>query len=76
MGASDAEALASLGVNAIDLSEITDIRSDSHSKFAGSPEVVQLIGMGLNAAPEYGNSNQAGLGDLISDLPITIVEGG
>ena len=76
VGASDAEALASLGVNAIDLSDITDTRSDSHSKFAGSPEVVQLIGIGLNATPEYGNSNQAGLGDLISDLPITIVEGG
>ena len=76
VGAADADALANLGVNAIDLSEITNTRSDSHSKFAGSPDVVQLIGLGLNATSDYGNSNDTGLGSFIGDLPITVVGGG
>ncbi|WP_161492582.1 alpha/beta hydrolase [Pseudophaeobacter leonis] len=38
VGAADAEDLAQLGVHAVDLSEIHDQNSDSHSKFAGRPE--------------------------------------
>ncbi len=47
VGAADAQTLDSLGVSVIDLSEIEDSASGSHSKFAGSPEIVQLIGNGL-----------------------------
>ena len=49
VGAADAAELEQLGVTVIDLSEIRDSNSGSHSKFAGSPEVVQLIGAGLNS---------------------------
>lgn len=48
VGAADAAELEALGVTVIDLSEIEDSGSGSHSKFAGSPEVVQLIGVALN----------------------------
>lgn len=48
VGAADAAELESLGVTVIDLSEIEDSGSGSHSKFAGSPEVVQLIGIAIN----------------------------
>lgn len=47
VGAADAAELAELGVTVIDLSDIEDSASGSHSKFAGSPEVVQLIGNSL-----------------------------
>ncbi|MHA3978537.1 alpha/beta hydrolase [Halovulum sp. GXIMD14794] len=76
VGAADAEALANLGVTAIDLTEINDSRTDSHSKFAGSPEVVQLIGRGLNAIPEYGRMNRTALDDLLGNAPIQVVRGG
>lgn len=48
VGASNAEELARLGVTVIDLTQIDDSSSGSHSKFAGSPETVQLLGSGLN----------------------------
>lgn len=76
VGAADADALAALGVNAIDLSEIDDTRSDSHSKFAGSPEIVQLIGAGLNSAPAYGSTRRTLLDQVIGDLPVRVVTGG
>lgn len=47
VGAADAAELSELGVTVIDLSEIGDPESGTHSKFAGSPEVVQLIGTSL-----------------------------
>lgn len=47
VGAASAAELADLGVTVIDLSAIHDSSSGSHSKFAGSPEVVQLIGGSL-----------------------------
>lgn len=47
VGAAEAEELAGLGITVIDLSRIGDSLSGSHSKFAGSPEVVQLVGRTL-----------------------------
>ncbi len=47
VGAASAEELAGLGITVIDLSDIDDSRTGSHSKFAGSPEVVQLVGRTL-----------------------------
>ena len=75
LGAANAERVASLGVNVIDLTEIDDSSSGSHTKFAGSPEVVQLIGRGLNANPGAMRGSASVLGDLIDGLPIRIIPG-
>ena len=73
VGASNAEELAQLGVIAIDLSEISDSTSGSHSKFAGSPEVVQLLGNGLNNNQNFTRSGRAThLGELLQGIPITV----
>jgi esterase/lipase superfamily enzyme len=73
VGAADADKVASFGVKVIDLSEIDDSASGSHSKFAGSPEVVQLIGEGLNSNSEVGVGYTPTLGGLISGIPIRII---
>lgn len=72
LGSSNAERVASLGVNVIDLSKIDDSSAGSHSKFAGSPEVVQLIGRGLNANPNAAAGGNSTLGGLLEGIPITI----
>jgi len=73
VGASNAEELAQLGVIAIDLSEISDSTSGSHSKFAGSPEVVQLLGNGLNNNQSFSQSGRAThLGEILQGIPITV----
>ena len=73
VGASNITELAELGVIAIDLSEISDSSSGSHSKFAGSPEVVKLIGKGLNENSQLDRSHRATrLGEIIGTLPIAI----
>ena len=73
VGASDLETLSELGVNAIDLSDVDDSSAGSHAKFAGSPEIVQLIGLGLNATPEFSANRRNALDDVLGDLPIRIV---
>ncbi|MDW4551323.1 alpha/beta hydrolase [Defluviimonas sp. D31] len=73
VGAADADALSQLGVTAIDLSAIEDSASGSHSKYAGSPEVVQLIGQGLNNNPRYGGVPQTRLGEILGATPIRVV---
>lgn len=73
VGAADAEVLEDTGVTVIDLSEIEDFASDSHSKFAGSPEVVRLIGAGLNSAGRFGEGSAPGLEEVFVGLPIRIV---
>jgi esterase/lipase superfamily enzyme len=73
VGAANTEELEGLGLTVIDLSQIDDSSSGSHSKFAGSPEVVKLIGAGLNANQRFGETNTPVLGKLVSNLPITIV---
>jgi len=75
VGAADANALGRLGVTAIDLTAIKDSRSTSHDKFVGSPAIVQLIGNGLNALPEYSGSETT-LQQLVGTLPIRIVRSG
>ena len=52
--------LAALGVTVIDLTSVQDTNSLDHSKFADSPEIVQLIGKRLND------------GDSITDQPGTL----
>jgi len=73
VGAADTAELESLGMTVIDLSEIDDSSSGSHSKFAGSPEVVQLIGTGLNSAGRFGETNSPSLAEILSGVPIRIV---
>lgn len=73
VGASNASELAKFGVIAIDLSKISDSSSGSHSKFAGSPEVVQLLGNGLNNSANFSRSGRAThLGELLQGIPITV----
>lgn len=71
-GQANAAEVASFGVNVIDLSAIDDSSAGSHSKFAGSPEVVQMIGRGLNANPGAMQGSQSALGGLIDGLPIEV----
>lgn len=73
VGAADAAELEKLGLTVIDLSEIDDSESGSHSKFAGSPEVVQLIGAGLNQAGRFGDKGAPGLDTLLADVPIRVL---
>jgi len=73
VGVSDITELAELGVVAIDLTEISDSSSGTHSKFAGSPEIVKLIGTGLNDNSRFNRSQRVRqLGDIIGSLPIAI----
>ena len=47
LGQAEMDELAGLGVSVIDLSDVDDVASNSHGKFAESPLVVQVIGRGL-----------------------------
>ncbi len=74
VGASDAQELADLGVVAIDLSKIEDSASGNHSKFAGSPEVVKILGRGLNRSRSFDRAERpADLEERLRGIPITIV---
>jgi esterase/lipase superfamily enzyme len=73
VGAADTAELEKLGVTVIDLSRIDDSSSGSHSKFAGSPEVVRLIGAGLNSAGRFGEGSGPDLEQLLAGVPIRIL---
>ena len=73
VGDADPAELEKLGLTVIDLSEIADSSSGSHSKFAGSPEVVRLIGVGLNSAGHFGESTTPGLDKILAGVPIRIL---
>jgi esterase/lipase superfamily enzyme len=73
VGAADTAELEQFGLTVIDLSEIGDSSSGSHSKFAGSPEVVQFIGAGLNSAGRFDEPGAPVLGELLANTPIRIV---
>jgi esterase/lipase superfamily enzyme len=72
VGAADTAELEELGLTVIDLSEINDSSAGSHAKFAGSPEVVKLIGAGLNSVGRFGDATP-GLDQLLTDVPIRIL---
>lgn len=73
VGAADFDELAELGVIAIDLSEISDLSSGSHSKFTGSPEVVRLIGFALNDNSRFDRSERATrVDEILGGIPIQI----
>ena len=71
VGATDVSELEGLGLTVIDLSDIDDSNTGSHSKFAGSPEVVQLVGRTLSAHG-YDDNVNAALGDVLTVIPDTI----
>lgn len=76
VGVADTDELEALGVTVIDLSEIEDSASGSHSKFAGSPEVVRLIGVGLNSGHNFGQDNTPAIQKILSTSPIQIFGNG
>ncbi len=72
VGAADAEELGALGVTVIDLSEVDNSDSGSHSKFAGSPEVVKLIGAALNSGAEIDGGEVPTVQGLLQNIPIRV----
>lgn len=70
VGNADAAELAELGVTVIDLSDIEDSSSGSHSKFAGSPEVVQLIGRGLSSDTFREGQQAPTLVEVLGGVPV------
>ena len=73
VGAADVAQLEQFGVTVIDLGEVDDSTSGSHSKFAGSPEVVRLIGAGMNANDRFGeNARGTTFEELLAGAPIKI----
>jgi esterase/lipase superfamily enzyme len=76
VGSANTAELEGLGVVVIDVSEIEDSTSGSHSKFAGSPEVVRLIGAGLNRSGSLADDGPSPvLGRLLEGVPIRIIGG-
>lgn len=73
VGAADAGELSALGVTVIDLSEIDDSASGTHSKFAGSPEVVQLIGSSLEKDNFDTKVQPPTLVEVLNDVPVVRV---
>lgn len=72
VGAADANELQGLGVTVLDVSQIDDSNLGTHSKFAGSPEIVKLIGEAMNAG-QLAQSSPTSLGDMLAGIPITLI---
>jgi esterase/lipase superfamily enzyme len=72
VGAADAGELGELGITVIDLSEIENSESGSHSKFAGSPEVVRFIGAALNSGADLDGGPAPTLQGFLQNVPIRI----
>ena len=73
VGATGRSELEQLALTVIDLSEIRDSTSGSHSKFAGYPEVFRLVGAGLNSVGRFAEETTPGLQQLLSNVPIQIL---
>jgi len=73
VGAADASQLEPLGVTVIDLSEIDDSTSGTHSKFAGSPEIVQLLGNSLKSDNFQSGQKQSTLVEILDGVPVLSV---
>ncbi|CTQ55321.1 putative esterase of the alpha/beta hydrolase fold protein [Roseibium album] len=68
--------LAKLGVTVIDLTKIKDTSSLNHTKFANSPEIVQVIGARLNEGDSFVTSNNQGLGKNLPAAAQLLTGGG
>lgn len=84
VGAASPDELSGLPVNVIDLSAVSDTESIHHTKFAGAPEVVKLIGAGIlsgsvlpdREAEDGALVNLGGAAAGILVLPATVLTGG
>lgn len=76
VGAASLQDLEEFGVTVIDLSAISDSSSGDHSKFAGSPEVVQLIGAGLQSHDRFGDDTSPAIDQILRASPIRIFREG
>lgn len=76
VGAAPLRDLEEFGLTVIDLSEINDSSSGSHSAFAGSPDVVQLIGAGLNSAGRFGDDTSPLIDQILTVSPIRVLRQG
>lgn len=72
VGAANAEELEKLGVTVIDLSDVDDSSAGNHAKFAGSPEVVRLIGAGLNSVSSLDQDSTPAIQQILAASPIRI----
>lgn len=68
VGTADPDRLAALGLKVVDLSLVDDKSNTNHSKFADSPEIVQLIGTGINQGNTLSTANSVNSPDLIGSL--------
>ena len=77
VGTADPEKLAALGLKVVDLSLVDDKSNTNHSKFADSPEIVQLIGTGINQGNSLSTENYSpsvigslvqGFSDVATDI--------
>jgi esterase/lipase superfamily enzyme len=66
VGLTDAAELSKLGVIAIDLSDVENTDTISHSKFKNSPQVVQQIGNSINSGESFNDGPRLGLGQSIA----------
>lgn len=76
VGNDDAEDLADLGVTVIDLTQVADTNSLNHSKFADSPEIVQLIGKRLNAGDSLSAPRRRGVAANVTGAARVLTGGG
>ncbi len=70
VGAVQGNALEGLGVTVIDLSEVHIDGTSSHSKFASSPDVVRLIGAGLQKNTYSAEAAAPTVFHIFSSLPL------
>lgn len=75
VGASDAQDLKEkFGFLVIDLSDVENSDSGSHSKFTLSPEFVQMIGLGLNSVSSLGTSAAPSFERIMANSPIRVFD--
>lgn len=83
VGTTDPNRLAELGLNVVDLSAIDDPGTINHSKFADSPEIVQLIGRSIQKGNTLSARSPQSLAtntttDIIrgvAEIPVQIIGG-
>jgi len=66
LGQASATEISKLGVTAIDLSDVEDENSLSHSKFKDSPEVVQQIGEALKNENSFNSAPSLSIGQALA----------
>lgn len=75
LGAADPKSLENLGIVVVDLTQINDTSTIQHSKFADSPEIVQLLGAQLGQSDTLSTSSSETdlflqrAGNVISIIP-------